>query len=165
MSQKVAINEIEFGFIQLFRIALSAPTHDERLAAIRYVRHDVIGCRLQEINTNPGPDWVHHPHNRKLHDWVGSTAGLREDAIYEFSRVWRAYEDKYERPLNVAEQIGKMICISIHDGKFEGVQTKDGILYQLGVQGRGYSIRVAKDKDSIRKAWRDYRGVVHLGIA
>ncbi len=165
MSHKVAINEIELGFIGLFRVALSAPTHEERLAAIRCVRHEVIAARLQEINKKPGPDWVKHDGNRDLVAWVAATAGEREDAIYEFSRVCQAYDDRYERPLNVAEQIGKMICISIVDGKFEGVQTKDGILYQLGFQGRKYSIRGAKDKDSIRKAWRDYRGVVHLGMA
>jgi hypothetical protein len=161
----VAINEVELMFIGLFRVALSVPTHEERLAAIRCVRHEVTASRLHEINRKPGPDWVHDENNRELIAWLAATAGEREDAIYEFSRVCQAYDDRYERPLNVAEQVGKMVCTSIDDGKFDGVQTKDGILYQVGVQGREHSIRGSKDKDSIRKAWRDYRGVVHLGMA
>lgn len=165
MSHKVAINEIELMFIELFRVALSAPTHEERRAAIRCVRHEVIASRLHEINKKPGPDWVHDENNRELVAWVAATAGEREDAIYEFSRVCQAYDDRYERPLNVAEQVGKMICISISEGKFEGVQSPGGILHQVSKQGREHGISGARDKDVVRKAWRDYRGVVHLGMA
>lgn len=165
MSHKVAVNEIELLYIGLFRVALSVPTHEERLAAIRCVRHEVIASRLHEINKKPGPDWVHDENNRELVAWVAATAGEREDAIYQFSRVCQAYDDRYERRLNVAEQVGKMICLSIHDGKFEGVQTPGGILHQVSKQGREHGITGARDKDVVRKAWRDYRGVVHLGMA
>lgn len=165
MSQKVAINEIELMFIDQFRVALSAPTHDERLAAIRCLRHEVIASRLLKINKKPGPDWIHHEDNRELVAWVAATAGQREDAIYEFGRVCHAYEEKYERRLNVAEQVGKMIYLSIVDGKFEGVQTRGGILYQVTVQGKKHGIAGARDKDVVRKDWGDYKSVVHLGMA
>lgn len=165
MSHKVAINEIELMLIEQFRVALSAPTHEERLAAIRCARHEVIASRLQVISKNPGTGWVHHPENRELVEWVAATSGAREDAIYEFSRVRKAYDDKNERRLNVAEQIGIMVCISIYDGKFEGVQTQGGILHQVSVQGKEHGIPGARDEDTIRKVWRDYRGIVHLGMA
>lgn len=165
MSYKLAINEIELKFIELFRVALSAPTHKERLLAVRGVRHEVIASRLQEINKNPGPDWVYHEDNRGLVSWVAATAGAREDAAYEFSRFRQAYDHKNERRLNVAEQIGNMICLSIYEGRFEGVQTLGGILHQVSVQGKENGISGARDKDTVRKAWRDYRDVVHLGMA
>ena len=165
MTHRVAINELELMFIELFRIALSAPTHEERLAAIRCVRQEAIASRLQEISKTPGSDWVREERNRELAEWVAATAGDRDDAIYEFSRVARAYEDKFERRFNVAEQVGKVICQSVSDGKFEGVQTKGGILYQVTVQGKEHGISGARDLDRVRKNWRDYRGVVHLGMA
>lgn len=129
MSHKVALNESELMFIELFRVALSAPTHEERLAAIGHVKHEVVATQLQEINRKLGPDWwVHHEANKELVSWVAGTAGQREDAIYEFCRVLHDYESKNERRLNVAEYVGQMIYLSITDGKFEGVQTGRGIL-------------------------------------
>lgn len=165
MGYSVAINEIELMFIELFRVAVSAPTHEGRLAAIRCVKHEVVASRLQELSKHPGPDWVRNKENRDLVDWVAATAGEREEAIYELSRVSRAFEHKNERALNVAEQIGKIIYLSIRDGKREGVQTCHGILHQLTVQGKGLGIPGARDKDTVRKAWRDYRSIVHLGMA
>lgn len=161
----MAVNEIELMFIALFRIALSAPTHEDRLAAIRYVRHEVLASRLEEINKKSGLEWVHDQTNSELIKWVAATAGERDDAIYEFGRVSRAYDQKNERRLNIAEQVGKMICLSIFDGKYEGVQTRHGILHQVTAQGKEYDIPGARDKDTVRKVWRDYRNVVHFGMA
>lgn len=165
MTHPVALNESELLSIELFRIALSPPTHKERLAAIRYFRQEVMAARLHEINKKHGPGWIRDERNRELVAWVAATAGEREDAIYEFGRVGVAYEDRYERPLNVAEHIGKLIYNSISANKFEGVQTRGGILHQATVVGKLYGISGARDKDTVRKAWRDYRGVVHLGMA
>lgn len=165
MSQRIAVNHLELNFIEMFRVALSAPTHEERLAAIQYVRHDVTAAHLQDMKREFGPDWALKSVSKRLPEWLSETAGDREDAIYELCRVMQAYEDGLERRLNVAEQVGNMICLSIEDGKFEGVQTRGGILYQVSEQGKAQKISGARDKDTVRKAWRDYRGVVHIGMA
>lgn len=162
---RVSINEQELFFLELFRIALSAETHEERLEAIRHAKHKVISARLQNLAENPGPGWILDPENKDLVEWAAMTAPERDEAIYEFSRVSRDYEDRNERRLNVAEHVGKMIGLSIEDGKFEGVQTDSGILYQLTEVSKEHNIRGAKDKDTVRKSWGCYRGVVHLGMA
>lgn len=165
MSYHVPINEIELFFVQTFRVALSLPTYDERVSAIENVRHEVIAARLVEINKNPGAGWVKDKANRELVEWVAATEGERVDGMYELSRASHAYEQKNERRLNIAEEIGKVIVSSIGMGKFEGVQTPNGILYQVGEQCRKSKISGGRDKDTLRKIWRDYQGVVHLGMA
>ena len=162
---RVSINEQELFFLELFRIALSAETHAERLSAIRHVKHSVIAARLQNLAENPGPGWIKDPENKDLVEWAAVTAPERDEAIYEFSRVSRDYEDRNERRLNIAEHVGNMIGLSIEDGKFEGVQTNSGILYQLTEVGKEHNVRGAKDKDTVRKSWGCYRSVVHLGMA
>ncbi|WP_323786508.1 hypothetical protein [Thalassovita sp.] len=162
---RVSINEQELFFLELFRIALSAETLEDRLTAIRSVKHEVIAARLKSLSEGRSSGWQEDPANRELVEWVAKTAGEREDGIYEFSRVSRRYEDRTERRLNVAEHVGKMIGLSIEDGKFEGVQTDSGILYQLTEVSKEHNIRGAKDKDTVRKSWGCYRGVVHLGMA
>ena len=161
----VSINEPELTFIELFRIALSAETLAARLAAIRLVKHEVIAARLQTLARNPGPSWTRDPSNEDLVDWVALTAAERDEAIYELSRVFRVYEEQNERRLNVAEHAGKLLYLSILDGKREGVQTPAGILYQVTAAGKAHGIRGAKDKDVVRKSWGTYRGIVHLGMA
>jgi hypothetical protein len=162
---RVTINEQELFFLDLFRIALSAETLVARLEALRWVKHEIIAMRLQNISEKRASGWERHPENQKLVQWVAATAGERGDAIYEFSRILRRFEDRNELRLNVAEQAGKMIGLSIDDGKFEGVQTDHGILHQVTEIGRDQKVRGAKDRDTVRKSWGCYRGVVHLGMA
>ncbi len=163
--QQVAINEKELFFIELFRIALSAETLEDRLATNQLVRHEVIAARLQNLAENPGPDWVSDTDNKYLVEWVAMTAAERDEAIHEFSRVSRIYKDRNERRLNIAEHAGKLVYLSILEGKREGVQTSAGILYQLTLAGREHGIRGAKDKDVVRRSWGTFRGIVHLGMA
>ena len=162
---RVFINEQEFHFLELFRIALSEETHEDRLAAIRYVKHEVAEARLQGFVEREGPDWTKAPANRELVEWVAMTSSERAEAVYEFARVSRRYEDRNERRLNIAEQAGMLIYLSIHDGKFEGVHTWSGILYQVTEAGKAQKVSGARDKDTVRKTWSMYRGVVHLGMA
>lgn len=162
---RVPINEQELLFLELFRIALSAETLEKRLTAIRYVKHEVVAARLQNLHENPGPEWVQDPRNLELVNWVAETAPERDNAVYEFSRVSRQYEDMNERRLNIAEQARKLIDLSIQKGKFEGVQTRSGILYQVTEVGKAHKVSGARDKDTVRKSWGTYRGVVHLGMA
>ena len=161
----VSINELELLHIELFRMALSAETLKDRLEAIENVKHGVNAARLQVISETEGPDWIKDPANEELVAWVAGTAPARDAAIYEFSRLTRRYEETHERRLNVAEHVGKLIELSIAEGKFEGVQTRTGLLHQLTNDGRKYSIPGARDMDTVRSSWGVYRGIVHLGIA
>ena len=162
---RVFINEEEAFFLESFRVALSAETMEERLKAIRCVKHDVIGVRLSNLSDGWSSGWEKDPENRELVEWAAQTAGERSDAIYEFSQVARRYDDKTELRLNIAEQVGEMIWLSIIDGEFKGVQTKDGILYQVTQIARKNAVTGAKDHDKVRERWGQYRGVVHLGMA
>ncbi|MEQ3625199.1 MAG: hypothetical protein ABNH26_11090 [Celeribacter sp.] len=165
MMHEVFINEAELSFLELFRIALSAETLEDRLAAIQFVRHEVIATRLQNLTDNFGPHWTSDPRNKDLVELVALKAAERDSAVYEFSRVCRIYEDRNERRLNIAEHAGKIAYLSVLEGKREGVQTPAGILYQLTLAGRKHRIRGAKDKDVVRRSWSTYRGSVHLGMA
>jgi hypothetical protein len=152
-------------FLELFRVALSPETHEERLDAIRHVRHEVINGRLQNISKSHGSDWITAPENRRLAEWASKTSDDRHEAIYEFTRVSRRYEDKFWRRLNVAEHVGKLVDNSIRDGKFQGVQTGIGIVYQVTEAGKEHAVPGVRDKDVVRKSWQTYRGIVHLGMA
>lgn len=165
MTPTVGIDEFELGFLEYFRIALSAQTIEDRLVAIRQVKHELNSERQRLLIDGKGPGWIDDPTNRELAAWIAKTSADRHDASYEFLRLSQQYEDKFERRLNVAEHVGKIIDNSIREDKFEGVQTPSGIVYQVTVAGKNHNIPGAKDKDRVRKNWMTYRGVVHLGIA
>lgn len=162
---KVSVNEVESFYLELFRMALSAEDHAARVEALRYVKHVVVAERLKELAESEGAGWTNEPDNQSLVTWTAQTAAERDDAIYEFSRVSRTYEDRNERRLNIAEHAGKLIYNSILEGRRQGVQTPSGILYQVTLAGREHGISGARDKDTVRKSWGAYRGIVHLGIA
>lgn len=160
-----SINEVEGFYLELFRIALSAEAREAKATVLHYVKQVVIAERLKVLSESEGSAWTSEPDNQPLVMWTAQTAAAREEAIYQFSRVSRTYEDRNERRLNIAEHAGKLIYLSILEGKRQGVQTKAGILYQLTLAGRDHGIRGAKDKDVVRKSWGTYRGIVQLGMA
>ena len=162
---RVSINEADGLYLELFRIALSAEDSKARIEALRYVKHVVVAERLKVLSESEGPGWPSEPYNQPLVTWTAQTAVERDDAMYEFSRVSRTYEDRNERRLNIAEHAGKLVYLSILEGKRQGVQTPAGILHQVTLAGKQHGIRGAKDKDTVRKSWGAYRGVVHLGMA
>lgn len=162
---EVSINEEESLYLGLLRVALSAEEHAARVEALRYVKHVVVADRLKVLAESAGAGRTSEPENQSLVTWTAQTAAERHDAIDEFFRVSRTYEDRNERRLNIAEHAGKLICNSILDGNRQGVQTASGILYQVTLAGRGHGISGARDKDRGRKSWGAYRGVVHLGMA
>ncbi|WP_394199952.1 hypothetical protein [Litoreibacter albidus] len=162
---KIFINELELRAIERIRIGLSEETVEARVTAVKAVKHDVIAMRLGLLEKQIDPDWSTKECNFELARWVAATSAERNEAAYEYSEVVRRYEQKNEKSLNVAEHAGKLIWHTIQDEKFEGVQTDSGILKQVSDEGRQAKIRGAIDKDVIRKNWRTYRGVVHLGMA
>lgn len=161
----VFINEPELFYIELFRVALSETTDQQRQKAIMNAKHEVIAKRLELLIEEGGGNWIKDPVNAKLVQWITKTSPKRQEAAIEFAETGRRYEDKSERKLNVAEHIGRLIWHSIQDGNFEGVQTDTGILQQVRDEAKEYSISGARDKDTLRGIWNTYRGVAHLGMA
>ena len=160
----IHINEAELCCLGLFRMVLSESSQESRERAIEVMRHEVVSLGLENFPIRKGktgslanrPEFV---------QWVAETSRERYEAAHEYSEITRRYEDQNERRLNVAEQIGKMVWLSIQDGKYEGVQTDYGILYQVSEQARELKFRGAKSTDTLREIWKTYRGVVHLGMA
>lgn len=161
----VSINGLELLWIEQFRVALSEQKAELREKAIQNVKHEVAAHGLDSLSKQLGTGWMSEPQDAEFVQWIARTSSARHEASYEFSRTCQQYEELTEMWLNAAEQIGKLILLSIQDKKFEGVQTKEGILKQVRDQALENDIRGAKDLDVLRKAWRTYRGVVHLGMA
>lgn len=151
--------------IELVRFALSEDSHEQRLRAIRNVKHDVVASLLSQLFEAQAVKGPKPRIDTKFTQWVAETAGERHEAAFELSQTFNRYEDRNERKLNVAEQIGKLVWLSIQDKKFEGVQTNNGLLKQVQDDARKHDVSGAKDKDTVRKIWNTYRGVVHLGMA
>lgn len=165
MSEIVYLNEPEIRYAELFRFALSEPDNKARLAAIRQVRFEVVGIRLGQLKVDFDEHWPEDPRNRALVNWSLTSEAERQEASFAFSELGKRYEASLERKINIAEQIGRFIYLSIVDGKFEGVQNQTGILSQVGDQGRKDKVSGARDKDTLRKIWSVYKGVVHFGMA
>ena len=161
----ISINEPELQHIELIRIALSEESLEARERAIINVKHDVVATRLDVLSRKLGPNWTSDPKNSEFANWVAQSSPQRHEFIYELSQTGRRYEDKWERKLNTAEQIGKMIHLSIREKKYQGVQTIGGILEQVSDQAKELGASGARDTDTLRKIWKMYRGVVHLGMA
>ena len=161
----VSINEPELFSIELFRVALGEPEAELREKAIANVKHEVVALRLESLSKRLGSSWMSEPQNAEFVQWIARTSSARHEASYEFYQTARRYEERYERKLNVAEHIGKLIWLSIQDERFEGVQTNEGILKQVRDQALENGISGAKDLDVLRTIWKTYRGVVHLGMA
>lgn len=160
----IHINEPQLISIELVRLALSEDNHEQRLRAIKNVKHDVEASLLSQLFDAQAVESPKPKIDTKFMQWVADTAGERHEAAIELSQTFRRYEERNERKLNVAEQIGRRVWLSIQDKKFEGVQTHNGLLQQVQDQARKLNVSGAKDKDTVRRIWNTYRGVVHLGM-
>ena len=155
---QVRLNEPECAALELFRMALSEETAEDRLSAIEVMRHEVVSMGLESfpITEASSPKFVR---------WAATTAQPRYEAAHAFHEIAQRYEGKQERQFNIAEYIGKKVWDSIETGKFQGVQVAGGLLEQTSEYAREMGVRGAKDLDVLRKIWKRYRGVVHLGMA
>ncbi|WP_412565615.1 hypothetical protein [Thalassobius sp. MITS945101] len=154
---QVRLNEPECAALGLFRMALSEATAADRLSAIEVMRHEVVSMGLESfpITEASSPKFVR---------WAATTAPPRYEAAHAFHQILQRYNSKNERQLNIAEYIGKKVWDSIETGKFQGVQVAGGLLEQTSEYAREMGVRGAKDLDVLRKIWKRYRGVVHLGM-
>jgi hypothetical protein len=150
----VSINEPELLSIDLIRIALSEPRVEHREEAIADAKHEVVALRLATLSDSLGTNWMSDLKNADFVQWIAKTSSERHEASHEFSRTARLFEERHERKLNVAEHIEKLIWLSIQDGKFEGVQTDEGILKQVRNVALANKVSGAKDLDVLR----DMRG-------
>ncbi|MBU2941888.1 hypothetical protein Q8W25_19835 [Shimia thalassica] len=156
----IPINEAELGCLGLFRMALSENTHEARVRAIAAMRHEVVSLGLESFpirgRGENDPEFVR---------WVAETSAERHEAAHAYAAIAQRYDRQNKRKLNVAEHIGKLVWDSIQDQRFQGLQTKNGILAQVREDAKAQSVEGARDKDTLRKIWKCYRGVVHLGMA
>lgn len=155
---QVPLNELECECLQLFRMALSEETEEDRIRAIDIMRHEVVSISLGNFPV----DKSSHP---KFVQWVAETAQSRYDAAHNLHGIARRYEGYNERKLNIAEYIGKCVCDSIQAERFQGVQVKGGLLEQTQDYTKQNKISGGRDLDVLRRTWNTYRGVVHLGMA
>lgn len=162
---EIAINELELTHIDLIRIALSENTDEARQRAIWCAKHEVLSKSIEAINEQTGARWSGNPENRALAEWVVASTGDRQTAAMEFAETLHRYARRQERKLNIAEEVGFHIVLSIQEGRNSGVQTKDGILERVRHSAKQANISGARDRDTLRKIWNDYRGIVHLGLA
>ncbi|WP_321831364.1 hypothetical protein [Thalassovita sp.] len=155
---QVRLNEPQCAALGLFRMALSEATAADRLSAIEVMRHEVVSMGLDSfpITEASSPQFVR---------WAATTAPPRYEAAHAFHEIAQRYESKNERHLNIAEFIGKKVWDSIQARRFQGLQVAGGLLEQTSDYARDMGVRGAKDLDVLRKIWKRYRGVVHLGMA
>lgn len=165
MSEIVYLNEPEIRYAELFRVALSEPDHEARLAAIRNVRFEVADIRVGQLTIDFDEHWPEDPRNAALVRWFLTSQTKRQEAAFAFSELGKRYEENYQRPMNIAEHIGHRIFEAVQDKKFTGVQTDTGILSQVREEAKSENISGARDQDTLRKIWNRYRGVVHFGMA
>lgn len=161
----IPINDVECAYIELFRIALSERSHCERLKAIQKVRYDVTANRLSDLFVSRDYVLVSDPKDYQFLKWVAETASVRHEAIVDLMEVGKRYQASNERKLNIAECIGVTVFNSIRYGNFKGVQVNGGILDQVRDEAKKENVYGGRDTDTLRKAWKTYRGVVHLGMA
>lgn len=162
---KISLNEFDLLNIDIFRIALSEETREQRMRAIINSKHNVVEARIEVTFNTLGDRWTSDLTNAKFMSWVATTSARRTDAAYEFAETERRFYSKNERKINIAEETGFLIFRSVQTKRFKGVQTKGGLLEQIRHVARQENVRGAKDKDVVRKIWKTYRGVVHLGMA
>lgn len=161
----MSINEPELISIGLIRVALSEVSVELREKAVKNVKLDVEAMQIELLLGRQNTDRASDSTYADFLGWVGKTSPQRHEAAIELAQQAGRYDGKNERKLNVAEHIGKLILLSIQDGKFEGVQVDGGILDQVRETAKKFNVTGAKDKDTVRKIWKTYRGVVHLGMA
>lgn len=161
----VSINEPELSYIELIRVALSEENNEQRLRAISNVRHEVIAARLEKLAALDTTETLKDKRAQEFFSGMARREGERTTAAHEFANTLNQYERKRERKLNVAEHIATLILLSIQDGKFEGVHTVNGILSRVSHDAKAFRVSGARDNDTLRKIWKTYRGVAHLGVA
>ncbi len=165
--ETVFINDTQLQFIEMFRIALSAPDNPQRLRAISNLKQEVAAQVDELIVDGRSEEWMSA--NAEFFRRSTLDAPVRRAAAAEFSQTEREFEGSrgrgMEKKLNIAEHIGMRVLLTIKEGKFEGLQTEIGILEQVRHFAQQERIFGAKDHDTLRKIWGTYRGVVQLGMA
>lgn len=169
MTHKVMISGPQLQYLELIRVALSEGDHEQRMRAINNVKHEVRMNLLELLVAKGEANGISALSNAEFSQEMAKAAIEAQEATREFSQTERRYEGVNgrgnERKLNVAEHIGKLVFLSIREGKFHGVHSEIGILEKVRHDAKLYKISGARDDDTLRKIWKTYRGVVHLGIA
>jgi len=165
--ETVYITDTQLQFIEMFRIALSAPDNPQRLRAISNLKLEVAAQVDELIVDGRSDEWMSA--NAEFFKRSMLEGPFRRAAAAEFFQTEREFEGSRgrgrEKKLNIAEHIGMRVLLTIKEGKLEGLQTEIGILEQVRHFAQQEKLFGAQDHDTLRKIWRTYRGGVHLGMA
>ncbi len=161
----IHMSEPDILAIEFFRVAISEESLSARRKALLCLQQQLEIWKISGLRQSAV--WVSGLLNptEEFSRWMVDTNDHRSESAYEFGETCSRYEKKFERKLNIAEQVGDLVWRSIGDGTFKGLHTPRGILQVVQAEARASNIRGGKDKDVLRKLWKTYRGVVHLGIA
>jgi len=151
--------------INLYRMALSEESQEQRLRAIEVVTHDVVARQVALFTSDKGKGWMSEPRYSEFSQLVMRSADERYESAMEFGQILRRYEEENDRSLYVAELVGMHVLISIKEGSLHGIHASGGIFDQVRLHARENEIPGARTKAALLKCWRTYRGVVHLGVA
>lgn len=149
--EQVALNEVEVRGIEIFRTALSEESIGLRKRAIENFRHETVSERLKKLVETVPHARLKACTNSLFMQWFTETSSHRTDAAFEFAETTRRYDDKNEKKLNIAEEIGVYIFVFIKDYKFKGIHTKGGIFEHVRADAIKEGVHGAKDKDVLRK--------------
>lgn len=161
----VHLNDSDLEAILLFRVAISEDTMEARTSAISGLREVLTSDLIEYLGERPSVLESATKQVKDLHRFVFETSKVRREGENRFKRAGLRYDAKNERRLNVAECIGRLVWDTIKAGEFRGLHTSGGILASTMQIGHDAGVSGAKDKDTVRKLWKTYRGVVHLGMA
>ncbi|UWR21291.1 hypothetical protein [Sulfitobacter sp. S190] len=169
MIETVYFNNFEIRYLEMFYVALSEPTHDLRMRAIANVRHEVEAETDSFLVEDHAAGRIKVPSIDEHYKKMALAARKRDVAkrcLFETeARFTGSGKASNQRRLETADLIGMKILTSILDKKYDGVYSETGILQQVREQSIRENLNVFKDHDSLRKIWKQYRGIVHLSIA
>lgn len=156
--------EVELGVLQLYRAALSKKGKQARCEALEGLTKKLDAERLGALQNskfaNVGLVATSDDFNRTIAtEYVENTK-----KISAFDRALEAFEKpRGKLPLFAAETIAREIWRSVVEGKNVGVFSRRGIIERLTDQARVQGLQGVKDKDVLRRHWKEYKCVAHLG--
>ncbi len=85
--------------------------------------------------------------------------------VLNFQNARNEFNQSNNKRLQTAEEIGAKAWCSIREGTNRGVFSRTGIIEDTSHCHRKLNIRGGRDTDTLRRNWKEYKGVVHLGVA
>lgn len=164
MSHRFAFSEADVLAVEWYGAALSARGDDNRIAAIKglYEKMTLIETDAFLNKSNFGQAGVLVPTDELAKSMTYSMSERMAKIAY-FEKILAAYNNGSRMALFSSELIAREIWFSITEGDNRGVYSASGILERVSHECRKLNLRGARDIDTLRKHWNEYKGVAHLG--